>query len=443
MDPVLSVIDPDGDVLFLLRHAVEIQDSESVNHDQRGRATSQQRPVVVEILTDDDEDSESGFKTPRSTCTPDEILSLHFLVSSKHMSLASPVFKSMLGPRFQEGSTLRSKGKVEIPLPDDHPVAFGIVLDIIHCRLGKVPLKVDLDLLAHIAILVDKYQMVHVADVFIDIWTKALPSPPSTLEDNLLPWLAIAWVFDLSKEFALLTSVLQSCSEGDVGSTLNNAKWCLPIPDTIRCMSAETALLLILLLLKRNVETGTVTDLTAAIESSRATAIRTLLAIVDVTISLYTITSPGSTRCTSTYESLRDQGSGVSQSAFLALGEMSRHRRDCDDLALGSFIRSSSDLGIYPLPSSPYRGWSYTKICKRIAALDISTGCAKLIPENPRPSYLSDYNRMFGHNKVPQTRCMKIRDNWQAEREAFGRELLGGLKLEDFKKTRARCEKAT
>src|SRR3954466_2087820 len=80
-------------------------------------------------------------------------------VSSKHLTLASPVFHAMLKRSvFKEGIDLAAGGTVEIPLPDDNPAAFGILLWMIHGKFSQVQRKVDLKLLAKIAILVDKYQ---------------------------------------------------------------------------------------------------------------------------------------------------------------------------------------------------------------------------------------------------------------------------------------------
>jgi hypothetical protein len=87
------------------------------------------------------------------------------LVSSKHLILASPVFKVMLQDCFKEGQTLRSGGFLDLLLPDDDPAAFCILLDIIHGRNRKVPREIDMGLLAGITILVDKYQLQEVVEI--------------------------------------------------------------------------------------------------------------------------------------------------------------------------------------------------------------------------------------------------------------------------------------
>lgn len=57
---------------------------------------------------------------------------------------------------------------MEIPLPDDDPVAFGILLRILHAQNNFVPREVDLPLLTGISILVDKYQIHNAVGVFVE-----------------------------------------------------------------------------------------------------------------------------------------------------------------------------------------------------------------------------------------------------------------------------------
>lgn len=58
---------------------------------------------------------------PPSSRNSSQKYTVHVLVSSKHMSLASPVFKAMLTGGFQEAVELKAAGKTEIPLPDEVP----------------------------------------------------------------------------------------------------------------------------------------------------------------------------------------------------------------------------------------------------------------------------------------------------------------------------------
>jgi hypothetical protein len=159
------------------------------------------------------------------------------LVSSKHMMLASPVFKAMLQhSRFKEGQELSATGKVEIPLSDDDPDAFTIILDIIHGRNRQVPREIDLELLSPISKLVDKYQMVEAVESFSNGWINAiekfLPAEYATLEDaeEVHRWLGIAWVFAREDEFGRMTELMErGCGEG----LAESIEEVLPIPGLI------------------------------------------------------------------------------------------------------------------------------------------------------------------------------------------------------------------
>lgn len=140
---------------------------------------------------------------------------VRMLVSSKHLILSSSVFEAMLQDRFKEGQTLRSTGFLELPLPDDDPDAISILLDVIHGHTRKVPRKVDFELLIHISILVDKYQLHEVVEVFSDGWIQALDQEvPAGLTVDLIPWLSIFWVFGQSDKFKLMTRIMERECDG-------------------------------------------------------------------------------------------------------------------------------------------------------------------------------------------------------------------------------------
>lgn len=176
-----------------------------------------------------------------STNSPKEKPSkeLRMLVSSKIMTLVSPVFKAMLRHQtFKEGYDL-ANGQAEIPLPEDDAFATQILLNIFHYRVNMVPRKVDINTATNIAILVDKYRLHPTVLFYSELWIKELKgsSPlPRALTATLLPWLCISWVFDLADEFKHLTWIAQGASAG----SLQNASFAqkdLPIPTRVFGMS--------------------------------------------------------------------------------------------------------------------------------------------------------------------------------------------------------------
>ncbi|KAI9761623.1 MAG: hypothetical protein M1840_001739 [Geoglossum simile] len=154
-------------------------------------------------------------------------------VSSKHLSLVSPVFEAMLQRQFKEAATLRSVGKVEIPLADDNPVAFMILLEIIHGCTRSIPRAITLDMLTEAAVLVDKYDCREVVEQYSDMWIYRLKGRmPLTLE-SALQWLCVSWVFRKSIEFKHATEIaIRSETLGDMMDGL-------PVPSSVLGGSAK------------------------------------------------------------------------------------------------------------------------------------------------------------------------------------------------------------
>lgn len=148
-------------------------------------------------------------------------------VSSKHLTLASRVFKAMLQPHFQEGRRLQEVGFLELVLPDDNPYMFRILLDIIHGRSQKVPQAITSEALLEITILVDKYQLQDVTDVFYHNWTVRLNSEiPVHYCKDLVAWTFIFWVFGDAEGFKQSTRIIQQ----EAGESVTTE---LPLPSPI------------------------------------------------------------------------------------------------------------------------------------------------------------------------------------------------------------------
>ena len=155
-------------------------------------------------------------------------------VSSKHLTLASRVFKRILQPGFREGDSLRSGRSTELPLPEDHPFPMSILLNIIHGRLREVPRIVDLCMLTEIAILVDKYELLGITGMFLDFWLPNLEATiPRVFDSNLRLWICISWVFEKSKIFKQVTRIAQLESQGPIEEKR------LPIPESLLSMRQD------------------------------------------------------------------------------------------------------------------------------------------------------------------------------------------------------------
>lgn len=95
---------------------------------------------------------------------PDELTAPTFLVSSRHLILASPVFKKMLtGPSWSEAKKVHGQFKVDASEWDTQ--ALSIVLNLVHGRHRRTPKTATLESLANIAAIVDYYEFHEAVEV--------------------------------------------------------------------------------------------------------------------------------------------------------------------------------------------------------------------------------------------------------------------------------------
>ena len=156
-------------------------------------------------------------------------------VSSMHLTLVSPVFKAMLLGGFREGNKLRDSGSLEIPLPDDDYNALTILMDIIHCRLKKVPRRPDIETMTKLAILVDFYQLIETIQFFSGIWMEGKKAYIDLIlaKGNwmeLLQYLCFVRVFQHSESFKSISSNLVWKMESDISDVHTRN---LPISDAV------------------------------------------------------------------------------------------------------------------------------------------------------------------------------------------------------------------
>jgi hypothetical protein len=214
--PSTITLDPDGDLILMLDPVQEVPKSEREFQlvTSEGQSDTPSSDIVEPI-------SQTIYKT-------------HLMVSSKHMSLASPVFKAMLQGGFREGEELRGMKKISLPLPDDDTEAMKILIHLIHCKLNFVPLEVNLELFTNIAILVDKYRMHEVLRIMAPIWTKHLEADMLKTWNSCVRWICIAWVFGMREEFRKATQFLHQRSVKHISELMQEENLSLlPIPEHV------------------------------------------------------------------------------------------------------------------------------------------------------------------------------------------------------------------
>lgn len=220
-------LDPDGDVYLICgASALVTEGSEESTVDPK--AQEHTTPTTVESPSDTTQESQKPTIEADNT-TSDPVL--HIRVSSRHLTLASRVFKALLQTRFKEGKQLSSDGRTELLFPDDNGPAFLVLLNIMHGKFRSVPRKVTISMLTELAILVDKYELLETTDMLMKDWFRGLGSGSSIAYTyDILPLMCISWVFQRRDLFKEVTKRAQLETEG----ILETEK--LPIPGSVLSM---------------------------------------------------------------------------------------------------------------------------------------------------------------------------------------------------------------
>ncbi|KAL3480882.1 hypothetical protein BJX99DRAFT_254209 [Aspergillus californicus] len=129
-----------------------------------------------------------------------------FRVSSKALSLASPVFRAMFLPRFKEGIIVASN-PTDLPvieLPGDHSKPFRLFCNAAHHRKEFLPPVITLKTLRLLATFVDKYKCRSAMQDRGLAWLKYLESKLLPSEALHVHWvfMLFAYSMDLDERFA-------------------------------------------------------------------------------------------------------------------------------------------------------------------------------------------------------------------------------------------------
>ena len=226
-------LDPDGDLILVFRDPPEQDKKVSVGDDEAPGEESAEGGTLAEPA----ENTTGPANPAESTTTADEPFTgqpastsqresevtpsgptveprqIRVRVSSKHLTLASKVFKALLRPGFQEGDTFRKNGTAEVPLPEDDPNAFLLLLDIVHCRTKRLPSSLPSEQLSRVAGLVDKYALQDATEVFTGGWFQR-QRPPLDAAPDLALWVSLSWVLRRPVEFKRFTAMAMAEGTG-------------------------------------------------------------------------------------------------------------------------------------------------------------------------------------------------------------------------------------
>lgn len=142
-------------------------------------------------------------------------------VSSKVLSLASPVLAAMFSPKFAEGRALSELNPVAVPtvnFPDDDPEAMVWLCEAFHFK-RPVAVGLHFSLVKAIALLCDKYDMSKAlspwSELWMNFWKGSTDGP-----DEYPQMLWISYAFDNHARFYVIcTSLVQLYTEHDLAST--------------------------------------------------------------------------------------------------------------------------------------------------------------------------------------------------------------------------------
>ncbi|SPQ17636.1 a4f1a270-10ac-4419-9b55-8945e28df65c [Thermothielavioides terrestris] len=240
---------------------------------------------------------------------------LRIKVSSKHLTLASRVFRNKL--QFGSSRAARqSDGRIHLKLADGFdPKAVSIVMNAVHGRGSKVPKAVDLDTLAQIALFVDRFQLLDAVEVYAERWIAKLESSvPDADGRDLVLWIYASHVFRHAAIFHAVTKSAAARSAGPI-PTLG-----LPIREKI-------------------IQT---------IDANRQTLLTRALSLVHSTVDDLLTTTPTPTATTAT-------------SSSAGVAPCPTHH--CDALLLGELTRSLHRHGLlWPRPARPFAGLSFAAV---------------------------------------------------------------------------------
>ncbi|KAI0545278.1 hypothetical protein F4679DRAFT_483392 [Xylaria curta] len=211
------VLDPDGDLLVILRKPLTIDDSPD-------------EPVLFEPLSDTAGSDSDGEATLAESDSDEESELINvdrdwvFKASSTHISLACPRFKTMMNGPWCEATRVYDDGLRRWVLEGFDLKAMIVVLNIIHGKNKDVsvddfhldiPWTIEFNTLVEIARIVDYVECYEVMKFFASVWIGVLKKDiPVSYGADLLSWICVAGVFrerEIFKECTRL-AIVQSHS---------------------------------------------------------------------------------------------------------------------------------------------------------------------------------------------------------------------------------------
>ncbi|KAG6070759.1 hypothetical protein E4U33_004043 [Claviceps sp. LM78 group G4] len=223
MDGSRFEVDPQGDTILVLRCPKTAQPVWEPDDESAKRRRGNDIPMKKLFLgsqfssgADDDlfDDEDTHAPTPGTLAAatvesslPDDSGEAHgenikredvkFRLSSRHLALASPVFKAMLNGPWKESASSSgwSSGndcpvRYQLAAAEWDDEILLLLMNIIHGRNSLVPLSVDLTTLTKMSVVVDYYQCQEVIQFVVGLWIKELAvSLPKEYGRDCVAWI--------------------------------------------------------------------------------------------------------------------------------------------------------------------------------------------------------------------------------------------------------------
>ncbi|KAH8587422.1 hypothetical protein B0O99DRAFT_526883 [Bisporella sp. PMI_857] len=293
---------------------------------------------------------------------------VHCLVSSQHLMLASDKMRTLLTGDSEQSRALQSKGHVTIRLAVDADTMV-ILLNIIHGASKKVPRQVSLEDLKRLATSVNVLGMLDTVEFFSDTWIENLKREalPKVYNETVLSWLFISWVFNRPAEFKQMTKLAERESTERIQEDAQN----IPVP----------------------------MNLIDAIKSERERAMKASITIIHSLIEQYLV------------------------SQIVCHGSLDDElRHACDSMVLGSLMKGSRQIGIWPMPDTPFKGKNFKDLAHKIRSIRILDVCNK-----------TSNRRWNSHG--PSTNCHGLEDSIETSLKSLEAGL-DGLNISEYTKNR-------
>jgi hypothetical protein len=141
--------------------------------------------------------------------SPPPVTEVRFQVSSAHLILSSPYFRSSLTGPWKEAQALRDNQPVEMICPGWDTEAMLIFLQIAHAQPWELPETVETELLAKVAVVADYYGCQRLVQYYAERWIAKVDMQAAVEgKRDLALRLWISWFFVHHSNFTVYTSFI-------------------------------------------------------------------------------------------------------------------------------------------------------------------------------------------------------------------------------------------